>query len=220
MLIPNPKIKLKIIHEEETFLVIDKPPFLPVYPLKPSETETVANGLVAAYPSQVKIGSPLEAGFVHRLDNDTSGLLVAARTRDMYQKLRALWNTDAVTKEYTALVLGKTPAQGKITSPIAHHPSKKKKMTVSPMGRPAETQFKKIKTVIIGGKTCSLLTVKIKTGVRHQIRVHLASQGFPILGDKLYGEKLSPLSRQFLHLSRILFLKKTFVSPLPDDLKV
>ncbi|MDO8518969.1 MAG: RNA pseudouridine synthase [Deltaproteobacteria bacterium] len=205
--------ELKIHYEDPQILVLEKPAGMAVFPF-------VAEALTRLYPAQKKIGKPLEAGIVHRLDNETSGLMVAARTDEIYEKLRDIWNTKAVTKEYTCLVHGKIPAEGRITLPIAHHPSKKKKMVVVKSGgREALTWYEKIKTVKIGGEIYSLLSVRIKTGVRHQIRVHLAMLGHPIAGDKVYSKKKSPFLRQFLHLSRLELPHLTFESPLPEDLK-
>lgn len=264
-IIPNKTIPLETIFKDASLIAVNKPAWIPVYPLKENEKETIANALVADYPEQDDTGPPLQAGIVHRLDNDTSGILIVARNNDVYDKLRSIWNTDQVKKEYTALVFGITPEKETISIPIAHHPSKKKKMMVCETktkekkykGRPARTEIKRVqifrsnrmcegnRPVVPTREEFSLLKVQITTGVRHQIRVHLASIGHPIVGDKLYGNfetrnsclvgrqaKLLPdrqageiIKRQFLHLGKIelphpvteKILKVE--SPLPSDLQ-
>lgn len=182
----------KIIYQDEVLVIVEKPSGMPSLPAKPGtkDSNTVEGWLQKKFPL---------AKLVHRLDNETSGLMVAAKNDASYETLRKIWNTDKVIKKYTALVFGKTPPHGKVTTPIAHHPRKKRKMTVGgPRPRPAHTVFKTIQHF----KNYSLIEVKIKTGVRHQIRVHLASIGHPVVGDKLYQKKLKA-SRLFLHLSHI-----------------
>lgn len=170
-----------------------------------------------------------QARLVHRLDNDTSGLMVAARTEEIFQRMRVIWKSKEVTKEYTALVLGHTPPKGVIARPIGHHPRKKKKMVVgNPKGRRAITYFKTIRYI----RGYSLLKVKIQTGVRHQIRAHLASLGHPVAGDRLYQnvkkrkENRLELQRHFLHLGHLKFKHPetgqslVFEADLPLDLKI
>lgn len=191
----------KIIYQDKVLIVLEKPAGIPSLSAKPGtqDPNTVEGWLKQKFP---------QAKLVHRLDNETSGLMVAARTEENFQILRALWKTNTVVKKYTALVMGRTPPSGKITTPIAHHPTKKKKMVVGgAKARPATTEFKTIRSF----KNYSLLEIKIQTGVRHQIRVHLASIGHPIAGDKLYQKKAEQkedwlaLPRQFLHLSYLKF---------------
>lgn len=253
-LLPNPELNITVLLEDPALLVVNKPSGLPVYPLRPTELNTVVNGLVARYRELEGIGPYLQGGAVHRLDNLTSGLLVVARQNDVLKKLRERWNSDEVIKEYTALVVGRIPMRLTLTSKIAHHPTKKKKMMVCETevkskkykARPAsseverleyfdlqKTHFKTLPQVRKAGDAgrYSLVKVRIKTGLRHQIRVHLASIGNPIAGDTLYQnankrahDKLG-LKRPFLHLSRLVFkhpLTKKRInveSPLARDLK-
>jgi len=216
------------IFKDEDILVVEKPAGMPSVSLKEDEEETLASWLLKKFPKLSTLPKgKLEAGLVHRLDNDTSGLMVAARTVGAYKNLREQFDEGKVLKEYMALVIGNPPAKGMIEDPIAHHERKKKKMVVSKSGRPAETKFKVIKRF---GKKYALLAVKIRTGVRHQIRTHLASIGFPIAGDTLYqnpkkrGEDTLDLKRHFLHASKLGFTHpKTgmwleFSSQLPQDL--
>ncbi|MBI4126254.1 MAG: RNA pseudouridine synthase, partial [Deltaproteobacteria bacterium] len=179
-------------------------------------------------------------GIAHRLDNDTSGLMVVAKTNDALVLLSQQFRSPSplpsrererergqfAVKEYTALVLGSPPNGGAIDDPIAHHPRKKAKMIVDDEGRPAKTDY----TVTQRYRDYSLLTVTIATGVRHQIRVHLASAGFPLAGDRLYQNPKKraidtlPLQRHFLHASRLTIThpvtgkRRTWTSKLPDDL--
>lgn len=213
---PDPKIKIKVILEDRNFLVVEKPTKIAVHPLSVEEKGTLIQGVLAQYPEIISIGnSPLEGGLVHRLDNETSGLLLIARTTEAYRFFREEFKKRKVEKEYLALVVGKMdktklPVNGKINLPIIHHPKNKKKMRVVEKDssnlkkQTAITLFSIEKTF----KNFTLLKVKILTGVRHQIRAHLSFLGFPIVGDKLYGgEKVSfkNFERIFLHAARLKF---------------
>ena len=228
---------VKTLHEDTSILVLDKPAGMPSVSLKEGEEGTIAAWILKKFPGQDQIGKngALEAGLVHRLDNDTSGVIVAARTKAAYENLRAQFDEGCVWKEYTALVLGTPPPNGAIDSPIAHHPRKKKKMVVCASkaeaeklkARPAHTEYEVIRQI----KDYSLLKVTIATGVRHQIRAHLASIGFPIAGDRLYqnpkmrAKDSSNLTRHFLHAHKLQFRHPEsgcvveFSSDLPEDLK-
>lgn len=186
---------LKILYQDESLILLEKPCGLPSLPAKPGavDPDTVQGRLQAKFP---------KAKLVHRLDNDTSGLMVAAANETIYKSLRALWNTDKVAKKYSAVVFGKPPLEGEINTPIAHHPRKNQKMVVDgEKARAAHTKFKTIRYF----KSHSLIEVEITTGVRHQIRVHLASIGHPIIGDTLYQKEKSLGRRLFLHLSFLQF---------------
>ncbi|MFA4873716.1 MAG: RluA family pseudouridine synthase [bacterium] len=236
----------EIIHEDDLIFVIDKPAGMPSASLKGDERGTVAAWLKDNFPEQSRIDrGMLEAGLCHRIDNDTSGLLVAARTDEAYESLRAQFNAGEVKKEYRALVIGTPPEDGIIDAPIAHHPRKKSKMVacdskalaVEWKGRPAVTRFKAMARYEFasskGGAHAArytLLDVTIDTGVRHQIRVHLAHIGHPLAGDKLYRNPAKraadplPLNRHFLHCMRLSFIhpatgkEVSFESTLPEDL--
>ncbi|MDO8526666.1 MAG: RNA pseudouridine synthase [Deltaproteobacteria bacterium] len=197
----------KIIYEDDALIMVEKPAGM-----SSTLQNSVEEWLQKKFP---------KAKLVHRLDNDTSGLMVAAKDEATFEKLRAIWKTDGVVKKYTALVLGRTPSHGIITTPIAHHARKKKKMmTGGEKARPAHTEYKTIKHF----KNFSLIEVQITTGVRHQIRMHMASIGHPLAGDRLYQkskkeEDTTGLTRHFLHLSHLELLGKTFHSEPPQDLK-
>lgn len=201
----------KIIYQDKVLIVLEKPAGVPSLPAKPGaqDSNTVEGWLKQKFP---------QAKLVHRLDNETSGLMVAALHPESFQTLQRLWKTDRVIKKYTALVLGKTPAQGTITLPIAHHPKKKEKMIVGEgKTRPAHTEYETIRYF----KNHSLIEVEIKTGVRHQIRAHFAFLGHPIVGDKIYQKEPDPLplQRHFLHLSYLKLEEKEWRSELPRDLE-
>lgn len=188
---PNTEIKLPILYEDDFLLAVDKPAGLPCLPLKSDETETVINALLAQRPEQALIDPDnWEAGLIHRLDNDTTGVLLFAKTPEAKLALKHLNQTGKIEKTYQCWVHGLLQGSGKIDIPIAHHPKNKKKMMVVTeeskveklKARPAQTQYKAFKTK--GDFT--LLEVKISKGARHQIRIHLASLGHPIVGDRLY----------------------------------
>lgn len=239
-IIPNKKIPMHVVYRDEGLYIIDKPAALPVYPLKQSEIETVANGLLAMDPHLATIGPQHQAGIVHRLDNGTSGLLVVARTQKIYEQLRKIWTTGAVQKKYFALVLGCIKEIGTIRSPIAHHPRSKKKMLVCESkkraevlkARPAVTKYEPKKYFKDKeNNPYTLVEVAIITGVRHQIRVHLASLGHPLAGDRLYQnpkkktQDQTKLGHPFLHLGHLILThpvtakKITTHTNLPQELQ-
>ncbi len=201
---PNPEIKLKVLYEDPFLIAVDKPAGLPCYPLHEKETQTVVNGILARYPEQSEIDpESWEAGLLHRLDNETSGVLLFARSGEANEKFGALNREGKILKEYRAWVEGPVTENGLIRKPIAHHPKNKKKMVIPKdekeikklKARPALTQFEVIKS----GKKFSLLRVGIAKGSRHQIRIHLASLGHPVAGDTLYGGKILSDPRYLLH---------------------
>ncbi|OGQ21341.1 MAG: hypothetical protein A3I05_01905 [Deltaproteobacteria bacterium RIFCSPLOWO2_02_FULL_44_10] len=193
--------KPNIIFEDASLMVIEKPAGVPCLPEKDGVSPTLVDLLKLT-------NSPLpDFGLVHRLDNDTSGLLIIAKTKDAYENLREQFSKGKIHKEYLALVVGNPPKQGEIERPIVHHPRKKKKMILSHKGRPAHTEYRTLKRY--GDHT--LLEINISTGVRHQIRVHLASDGYPLAGDRLYqnpkrrAEETLKLDHHLLHASRLVF---------------
>lgn len=202
---------LKILYQDEALMVVEKPAGLPCLAKKPSkqDPQTLEGWLQKIHP---------RAKLVHRLDNDTSGIMVAAKTPDTYKKLREIWNTPQVEKKYLALVEGRTPPRGEINTPIAHHPRKKKKMiTGGKKAKAALTIYKTLKHL----KDQSLIEVTITTGHRHQIRIHLSSVGHPVMGDKIYQKNPTGTSPHYLHLSQLLLThpttqKKISFSSQPD----
>lgn len=227
-------MKPRVIYEDNYVIAIDKPAGMPATNAAKGKADTLANWLVEKFPSQKTLKSAaIDGGLVHRLDNDTSGIIIASKMEEAYQILRTEWNTNNVMKRYTCLVLGRIKSDGSINSPIAHHPKKIKKMIAVPIGEASKYKAKLVETiyrVIENFKNYTLLDVSIATGARHQIRCHLASIGHPLAGDRLYQKieyKLSDnlhLKRQFLHASKISFKhphtheRVEFTSPLPADL--
>lgn len=203
---PHPELAIEVLHEDSTLVVVDKPAGVPTMALRDQAGATVAGFLVAHFPEVAAAGaSPLEAGIVHRLDNDTSGLLLAARTPAAYADLRRQFAERQVVKEYTALVEGLVREEGWIRTPIAPARRRGDRMRAvedAAGARPAETHYRPLQQV---GRA-TLLAVRIRTGVRHQIRVHLAAIGHPIVGDVAYGARPDPAARrQMLHACYLEF---------------
>src|SRR5262249_32266805 len=205
---PNPSLELDILYLDDFLFAVNKVAGLPCHPLKPQERRTVANAVVAHFPEQAKLEPKREAGLVHRLDNETSGVLLFARSPQALERLRALSQGAKLKKSYLAWVHGCLRGQGKIDQPIGHHPKNSKKMCVASnlaaakrlRARPARTEYESLDA----GTEASLLRVVIRSGARHQIRVHLAALGHPIFGDRLYGSG-DGLPRQLLHAWQLEF---------------
>jgi 23S rRNA pseudouridine1911/1915/1917 synthase len=214
-------IPLDIVYEDADLLVIDKPAGLAVHPAPGHPGHTLVNAVLAYLPGLVDEDYTLRPGIVHRLDKDTSGLILVAKNRVAQANLSAQFKSRSVKKSYIVLVKGKlTPENGVIEAAIGRDPRNRQRMAVVSRGREARTEYHVIK--YIGNYT--LLEIHPETGRTHQIRVHLAAIGFPVVGDATYGVKSPRLSRQFLHASRVGFkLPSTgkyveFESPLPPDL--
>ncbi|TES84889.1 MAG: RluA family pseudouridine synthase [Dehalococcoidia bacterium] len=215
-------IPLKIIYEDDDLLVVDKPAGLTVHPAPGHPAHTLVNAILAHFPHLADVGDSLRPGVVHRLDKDTSGVMLVAKNSAAQADLARQFKSHSVTKAYLALVKGRLePENGIIEADIGRDPHNRKKMAVVAAGRKARTEYRVIK--YIGGYT--LLEIMPETGRTHQIRVHLAAIGFPVVGDKVYGVKSPFLTRQFLHASRLGFkLPSTgeyveFESELPPDLE-
>ncbi len=223
---------LSVLYEDDWILALDKPAGVPVHPLSFSDTGTLAQALIARFPecAAASPDAPLECGIAHRLDTETSGVVLAGRTPEAYRRLREMFSGGAVEKHYTALTGGLPGPEGELRIPVAHHPSDPKRMVacadesaaLAMKARPAVTRWKA--KAWLGD--FALLDVEIPTGVRHQIRVHLAAMGAPIAGDALYGGDMLPgLARQFLHASKAAFahprkvVRVEVTSPLPEDLR-
>ena len=206
---PNSELAIPVLYEDAAVIALDKPAGMPSHALRGREQLTVANFLLARYPELEGVGkTPLEPGIVHRLDTETSGILLVARTAAAYDALRRQFATHRVTKEYLALVHGDVVAAGEVRAPIAHDPRSHRRMRVcagsgSRAARPAVTFYSPLEHLT--GAT--LLSVRIPTGVMHQIRVHLASIGHPIVGDRLYGRGVAGISapRHMLHAHQLTF---------------
>jgi 23S rRNA pseudouridine1911/1915/1917 synthase len=194
-------IPLNILYEDNDLLVVDKPAGLTVHPAPGHYTHTLVNAVLAHVP-ELEIEETNRPGIVHRLDKDTSGLIIIAKNDVAHMKLADQFKSRTVIKTYQALVQGHlSPEEGIIDANIGRDPRDRKRMAITSHGREAQTEYKVIKYL----DNYTLLEVKPKTGRTHQIRVHLAAIGFPIVGDATYGAKSDYLSRQFLHAYKLVF---------------
>ena len=215
-------IPLTITHEDEDILVIDKPAGLIVHPAPGHPNHTLVNAILAHCPNLVISNDSTRPGIVHRLDKDTSGLMVIAKNDFARQYLIEQFKSHAVTKGYLVLVKGKLlPEQGIIKAPIGRDPHNRQKMAIVEGGREASTKYKVRKYL----GDYSFLEVSPETGRTHQIRVHLAAIGHPVAGDAVYGAKSPYINRQFIHAHHLGFnlpssrKYQEFTCPLPEDLK-
>lgn len=213
---------LEVVYEDADLLVIDKPAGMTVHP-SPGHTEhTLVNALLAHCPDLAGIGGSLRPGIVHRLDKDTSGLLVVAKNDAAHAGLSRQLKEREVEKEYLALVRGwLEPREGAIEGAIGRDLRNRKRMAVVEGGRFARTEYR-VREYLSG---CALVEAKLTTGRTHQIRVHFAAVGHPVIGDRVYGRASPLVQRQFLHACRLAFhhpvdgRRLEFESPLPADLE-
>lgn len=221
-------IPLQVIYEDDDLAVIDKPAGMVVHPGDLNETGTLVSALLNRWPQIAAMNvEEKRAGIVHRLDKDTSGLIVIAKHDRARRKLADQFQSRTVEKVYTAL-LEKRPQtlSGRIDAPIGRDPKQRKRMAVLREGRPAVSEYTVIDDHFAGGYT--LVKVRLLTGRTHQIRVHMAFIGCPIVGDRVYGfrKQRAGLKRQFLHASELAFdhpitgKRLRFEAPLPTDLQL
>jgi 23S rRNA pseudouridine1911/1915/1917 synthase len=213
------EVGLRVAYEDEHLLVVDKPAGVVVHPSAGHETGTLVHGVLAHGAAG---GEEERPGIVHRLDRDTSGLLVVARSEEAHERLKEMVGRRELERTYLALVRGRPRSRtGRIDAPIGrdrHEPTRQSLDTDRP--RDAVTHFELLE--LLGQE--SLLQVRLETGRTHQIRVHLAAIGLPVVGDPAYGVPDPVLGRQFLHASRLAFAhpftgeRIDVESPLPDDL--
>ncbi|MHB8219612.1 MAG: RluA family pseudouridine synthase [Acidimicrobiales bacterium] len=244
-------VQFTVVHHDDAIVVVDKPPGLVVHPGAGLTEGTLVSGLAARYPdllTEVGVGDPGRPGIVHRLDRGTSGLLVVARTAAAFRSLVAQFSSRTVERRYTALVAGHvTEDQGVVDAPIGRSTRTPTLMTVSADGRPALTRYTVLhRYTELGGVSTSvdttLLSVRLDTGRTHQIRVHMAAIGYPVVGDRRYapsarrrpgGKRADPPAlapgvlepgRLFLHAGELGFDHPVtgtpvhWSSPLPPDL--
>ena len=228
-------LPLTVLYEDEDVVVIDKPAGLVVHPAAGHADRTLVNALLFHVKDLSGIGGELRPGIVHRLDKDTSGVMVIAKHDEAHRKLTSTWNSERVQKEYVALVYG-TPSseRGTVDAPIGRDPRDRKKMAVVADGRNAITDYAVVERL----RFASLVRCRLRTGRTHQIRVHMKHNGHPIVGDPLYSgpqwrgipdkriqKVLSSLGRQMLHAAKITFEHPrsgsivAFEAPLPDDFR-
>jgi 23S rRNA pseudouridine1911/1915/1917 synthase len=198
------EIALNILFEDDAILVINKPAGLVVHPAAGNWSGTLLNGLLHYFPALAVVP---RAGIVHRLDKDTSGLMVVAKTLEAQTDLVRQLQARTVKREYSALVWGKPNLSGTIDLPMARHARDRIKMAVSerPSAKPALTHFRRLAVGALDGKSVSLVACQLETGRTHQIRVHLTHSGFPLVGDTLYGKPHLAFAfhRQALHACRL-----------------
>jgi len=226
------ELPLAVIYRDRALLVIDKPAGLVVHPGAGNPRHTLQNALLALDPRLVLVP---RAGLVHRLDKDTSGLLVVARTPEVHTALVAAMAARAIGREYLAVCTGVMTAGGTIDQPIARHRTQRTRMAVRADGREAVTHYRVVKRF----RAHTLVRVELQTGRTHQIRVHLAHAGFPLVGDPVYGGRrripagcspqlaaeLAAFARQALHAARLKLhhpvtgREMAWEAPLPADMQ-
>jgi len=226
------EIPLDIIYEDEAILVINKPPNLVVHPSESTPCHTLVNGLLARYPELIQLP---RAGIVHRLDKDTTGLLVVARQVEAHHSLVEQLQKRTMGRHYEALVQGILTGGGTVDAPISRDKIHRKRMAVVPHGKPATTHYRILERFIAHTR----IEVTLETGRTHQIRVHMAYLHHPLVGDPVYGgrprfpkdapeslmEALQQFKRQALHAKELHFLHPisqqplSFTAPIPEDMK-
>lgn len=229
--VPEP-IDLNIVHEDEHILIINKPAGLVMHPAPGNRRGTLLNGLL--HFSAAQAGVP-RAGIVHRLDKETSGLCVVARTLEAHTHLVRQLQAREMGRTYTAVVVGEVPINGTINAPIGRHPRDRKRMAVLDSGKPAVTHFECVERYL----GCARVKVKLETGRTHQIRVHMTHIGHALIGDPVYGRRLAVLPRQVaevpavagfkrqaLHATRLELIHPgseafmSFDAPIPEDMEL
>ncbi len=220
--LPAQEVPFGVVWEDSDVMVVDKPAGLTVHPAPGHRDRTLVNGILARTPELRDAGDTIRPGIVHRLDKDTSGLMVVAKRWEAQNSLAKQMKDPGLTKGYLALVQG-LPAEAEaiIEAPLGRDPRNRKRMAVVADGRPAVTRYRAI--TAYDGYT--LVEVRTTTGRTHQIRVHFASLGHPLAGDATYGKRHPLLERHFLHAHILGFrLPSTgeyveFTSALPPELE-
>ncbi len=227
--------EIRVLYGDADLLVVDKPSDLVVHPGAGRGGGTLVHRLLRAYPDLAAVGHPARPGIVHRLDRNTTGALVVARTDLAYQQLSRAFAERRVVKVYLAIAHGQLPESGAWSQPIGRHPIDRKRMAVRPSGRPALTEFRCLDRA--AENQLSLVGLRLHTGRTHQIRVHLKAAGYPLVGDPVYGEErwrdLEPVDRALVRRFPRPALHAWFVglahprtgaalavsAPIPEDLE-
>lgn len=224
-LAPEP-VDFQVVHEDESVIVVDKPAGVVVHPGSGRTSGTLAAGLLDRYPELDGVGAADRWGLVHRLDKDTSGAIVVARTSAAFEELTAELRRREIERVYVALVEGRMSAPtGTVDAPIGRDPSRPTRRAVVPGGKHARTHYEAVR--YYEESDVSLLEVRLETGRTHQIRVHMAAIDHPVAGDATYGATRRDLAlpRTFLHASKVIFThptsgeRLTAEAPLPMDLR-
>ena len=223
-LVPDESVEFEVVHEDEALIVVNKPIGLVVHPGAGRNDSTLAHGLLAKYPEVAEVGAVERPGIVHRLDRDTSGLLICARTNEALTYLSEALSSRQIHRSYLTIVAGCPEAPtGTIEAPIGRSRRSRTRMTVTEDGREARTQYEVLESWRYPDPA-SLLRCTLDTGRTHQIRVHLRAINAPVLGDLTYGKK-DPfgIGRPLLHAAEISFLHPVsaeqmhFTSEPPTD---
>ena len=230
--LPNPELKVRVVSEDSSILILDKPAGMPTHGFSGRDTDTLANFIVSNHAALLAVGrNRWEPGIIHRLDRETSGLVLIAKTPTAFEGLRQQLRRKEIRKNYWALVWGSTNTQGHIDLPLAHDTRDRRRMRAITESDGAKnqrvwnavTRYQRIGQA----RGLSLLDIDMETGVMHQIRVHLAAIGHPIVADGLYGGDQSntfEMQRHFLHACRLVFCHPddgrivTVEAALPGDL--
>lgn len=221
-------IPLAIVYEDPHLIVIDKPPGMVVHPGAGQREGSLVAALLAHCGELSSVGGRMRPGIVHRLDKETSGLLVAAKDDATHLGLARQIRTHQVHRVYRAVAYGFVePREGTIRLPVGRHPVHRTRMAVRPDGRPAVTHYQVLE-YLPGPPRCTYLQLRLETGRTHQIRVHLSHQGYPLVDDPLYapGRPSLGLGRQALHAAELAFQHPVtgeelqFRSPLPEEIEI
>ena len=222
---PDAGVDIDVRHADDDVIVVVKPAGLVVHPGAGHPSGTLVNGLLARFPDIAGVGDPYRPGIVHRLDRDTSGLLVVARSQVAYDSLVEQISSRSVDRRYVALVWGTLSSpRGVIDAPIGRSTARRTRMAVRESGKAERTEYE-VRTVYVE-PVCSLVDCRLETGRTHQIRVHLSAIGHPVVGDATYGGSRAPirLDRPFLHAAHLAFdhpvsgKRLSFDDPLPAEL--
>jgi 23S rRNA pseudouridine1911/1915/1917 synthase len=227
-LAPDPAVDVPLVYEDPDLLVVDKPAGLVVHPGAGQDAGTLVHGLLARYPEIQAVGQPARPGIVHRLDKGTSGLLLVARSQPAYDALLAMLAAREVDRRYRTLVWGAVDSPtGMVDAPVGRSARDRTRMAVTLAGREARTRYEVVRG-FTDPVTVTELRCRLETGRTHQIRVHMASIGHPVVGDARYGGRRAslPSPRPWLHAEHLALEHPVtgqplaFDAPLPADLAV
>jgi len=224
--VADPSVDVPVVYSDDQVIVVDKPAGLVVHPGAGQRDGTLVHGLLHRFPDLAEVGDPTRPGIVHRLDKGTSGLMVVARTVDALAHLTAQLKAREVERRYLALVLGEVAeGQGVVDAPVGRSARQPTRMAVTARGRAARTRYEVVERYT-DPVPATLLECRLETGRTHQIRVHLAAIGHPVVGDTGYGRgDALAMKRPFLHAHELAFdhpadgSRRSFRSPLPADLE-